>query len=160
MRLELEKVKFRLRGRSSSKVACSVDRICTCTSTDVFQANADRNSFNNKGIGNHRRSEIETDKQKKIPQNIPYKNTDRVTQSMHRLHDLILSDARRGFRLLHHLRSRSSIQVLNKGDAQGTTTVLVTGELSCTEISISLAPVDRKYYDIQMAVSAVSAVSN
>lgn len=144
MRLELEKVQSRLRGRSSSKVACSVDRICTCTSTDVFQANADRNSFNNKGIGNHWRSEIETDKHKKPPENLPLKNTDHVTQSMDRLHDLILSDARCGLRLLHHLslrsssssRSSSSIQVLNKGDAQGATTVLVTSELSCTDISI------------------------
>lgn len=49
-------------------------------------------------------------------------------QYHHKLHDLVLCDARRLSTLHHILRSAICIEILDERDAQRTTTVLITGE--------------------------------
>jgi hypothetical protein len=52
------------------------------------------------------------------------------TKDNKRLHDLVLSDVVRWLGAFHHLaRGTASIQILDKSNAQGTTSVLVTSEL-------------------------------
>lgn len=77
------------------------------------------------------------------------------------LHDLVLRKTS-GLCSLHHvhvLRSWAGIQVLDKGDAQRATSVLVTGELGCEELAMPFNFFSELWIS-PIAVSAVSGVSN
>lgn len=75
------------------------------------------------------------------------------------LHDLILRDSRRRFKVaLHRVGvTGARVHVFDKGNTQGTTTVLVSREFGYSK---SVVYEKGKKRDVQMEVSAVSSLSN
>lgn len=75
------------------------------------------------------------------------------------LHDLVLGDTASRLGTLHGVYGASAcIHVLDKSDAERTATVLITGELGYTNVSVCSGRCSLE--NIPIAVSAVSALSN
>lgn len=74
-------------------------------------------------------------------------------------HDLILSKPAGSFGSLHGI-SVADVGVLDVREAEGATTILIAGELGCEIVSNCQPPKPTVPRSLQIAVSALSAVSN